>query len=103
MARHGASEILDRLLEAQVPVSKVNSIADVFADPHVAARENLVPVPDGKGGRVRMVGVLPRLSRTPGRIRHAGLPLGADNEAVYGELLELGTEELRALRERGII
>jgi crotonobetainyl-CoA:carnitine CoA-transferase CaiB-like acyl-CoA transferase len=103
MAQRAASEILERLLAAQVPVSKVNSIADVFADPHVAARENLVPVPDGRGGEVRMVGVLPKLSRTPGRIRHAGPPLGADNEAVYSELLDLGAEELGALRERGII
>jgi formyl-CoA transferase len=103
MAEHTASEILERLLAAQVPVSRVNSIADVFADPHVAARENLVPVADGEGGQVRMVGVLPKLSRTPGRIRHAGRPLGADNREVYRELLGLGAEELGALRERGII
>jgi crotonobetainyl-CoA:carnitine CoA-transferase CaiB-like acyl-CoA transferase len=103
MAERSAGEAVERLLEAQVPVSQVNSIADVFADPHVAARENLVPVPDGKGGRVRMVGVLPRLSRTPGRIRHGGRPLGADNEEVYGELLGLEPEEVRALRARGIV
>jgi formyl-CoA transferase len=103
MAEHAASEILERLLAVQVPVSRVNSIADVFADPHVAARENLVPVPDGEGGQVRMVGVLPKLSRTPGRIRHAGPPLGADNRDVYRELLGLGPEELAILRERGII
>ena len=103
MAEHAASEILERLLAAQVPVSRVNSIADVFADPHVAARENLVPVADGQGGQVRMVGVLPKLSRTPGRIRHAGPPLGADNRDVYRELLGLGPEELATLRERGVI
>ena len=103
MAEHATSEILERLLAAQVPVSRVNSIADVFADPHVAARENLVSVPDGEGGQVRMVGVLPKLSRTPGRIRHAGPPLGADNREVYRELLGLGPAELGALRERGII
>ncbi len=103
MAEHAASEILERLLAAQVPVSRVNSIADVFADPHVAARENLVRVEDGEGGQVRMVGVLPKLSRTPGRIRHAGPPLGADNRDVYRELLGLGPEELATLRERGII
>ncbi len=96
-------EVLSRLHAAQVPVSRVNSIADVFADPHVAARENLVSVPDGDGVPVRMVGVLPKLSRTPGRIRHGGRALGADNEEIYGELLGLERPALRALRERGVI
>jgi crotonobetainyl-CoA:carnitine CoA-transferase CaiB-like acyl-CoA transferase len=49
-----------------------------------------------------MVGVLPKLSETPGRIAHAGRPLGADNEAVYGAL-GFDAEALRALRERGVI
>ncbi len=81
----------------------MNSIADVFSDPQVAARENLVSVPDGKGGEVRMVNVMPKLSRTPGRIRHAGRPLGADNEEVYGNLLGLSSQEVRSLRDRGVL
>ena len=95
-------ELLERLNAARVPGSKVNSIADVFEDPQVIARENLVRVPDDQGGELRMVGVMPKLSETPGRIRHAGRPLGADNDAVYGEL-GLGPDELAALRERGVI
>ena len=74
----------------------------MFADPQVAARDNLPAVSDGKGGHVRMVGVIPRLSRTPGRIRHAGRALGADNEEVYGEL-GLSPERVRDLRARGVI
>jgi formyl-CoA transferase len=96
-------DVLERLLAGRVPASRVNSIADVFADPQVAARENLVPVPDGNGEEVRMVGVLPKLSRTPGRIRHGGRSLGADNEEVYGELLGLSPEAIRALRARGVV
>lgn len=98
-----AEAVLERMVAAAVPASRVNSIADVFADPHVAARENLVPVEDGEGGELRMVGVIPKLSRTPGRIRHAGRPLGADNEDVYGDLLGLSAEQVRELRSRGII
>jgi crotonobetainyl-CoA:carnitine CoA-transferase CaiB-like acyl-CoA transferase len=101
-AAQTVGSLLDTLLEARVPASKVNSIADVFADPQVAARENLVRVPDGRGGDVRMVGVLPKLSRTPGSIRHAGRPLGADNEEIYGEL-GLDAAGVRALRERGVL
>jgi formyl-CoA transferase len=103
MRARAADEVLAILNAAEVPGSRVNSIADVFADPHVAARGNLVPVADGQGGEIRMVGVLPKLSATPGRIAHAGRPLGADNASVYGELLGLTAERLRALRERGVV
>ncbi|MEE2702979.1 MAG: CoA transferase [Myxococcota bacterium] len=102
-AERSADEALERLLEFRVAAGRVNSIAEVFADPQVAARENLVSVPDGAGGEIRMVGVLPKLSRTPGRIRHAGRPLGADNEEVFGELLGLDAAEVGALHARGVV
>jgi crotonobetainyl-CoA:carnitine CoA-transferase CaiB-like acyl-CoA transferase len=44
-----------------------------------------------------------RLSETPGRIEHLGRPLGADNEAVYGGLLDLSVDDLKALRASGTI
>ena len=62
IAARPAAEVLERLHAAQVPVSKVNSIADLFADPHITARENLVAVDDADGNPVRMVGVLPKLA-----------------------------------------
>ena len=86
-----------------MPSGPVNSIAELFEDPQVAARENLVAVPDAEGEPLRMVGVIPKLSRTPGRIQHAGRPLGADNDAVYREWLGISSEELLALRERGVV
>jgi crotonobetainyl-CoA:carnitine CoA-transferase CaiB-like acyl-CoA transferase len=103
IATHDAQEVLGRLLEQKVPASRVNSVADLFEDPHVAARENLLPVSDGSGGSIRMVNVIPRLSRTPGEIRHAGRSLGADNGAVYGKLLGIAAGELEGLRARGVI
>jgi crotonobetainyl-CoA:carnitine CoA-transferase CaiB-like acyl-CoA transferase len=54
---------------------------DIVEDPHYHHRRALVEV-DG----VLMQNVVARLSRTPGRIRHAGRPLGADNAAVLDEL-----------------
>jgi crotonobetainyl-CoA:carnitine CoA-transferase CaiB-like acyl-CoA transferase len=102
-AQRHSEEAVGLLLAGGVPASRVNSIADLFADPHVAARENLIAVPDGQGATLRMVNVLPKLSRTPGSVRHAGRALGADNEAVYGRLLGLSAAELQRLRERAII
>ena len=103
MAGLSAEEVLAKLERAKIPASRVNSIADLFADPHVAARENIVSVADGSGGEIRMVGVLPKLSRTPGRIRHAGRALGADNAEVYAEILGLDLVEVDDLRKRGVI
>ncbi len=74
-------EVLHAFDEAHAAIAPVYSMADVLADAHVEARESIVEV-DG----VRMQGVIAGLSRTPGRIRHAGRPLGADTEAVLAEL-----------------
>lgn len=98
-----ASKGLAALLSADVPSGPVNSIADLFADPHVAARENFVPVDDHEGQPLRMVGVIPKLSRTPGEIRHAGRPLGADNHSVYAEWLDLSADEVDALHAEGVL
>jgi formyl-CoA transferase len=47
--------------------------------------------------------VYPRFSRTPGRIARGAPPLGADNQAVYKELLGLGDTELEELAREGVI
>ncbi len=44
-----------------------------------------------------------KLSETPGRIDHLGRALGADNDAVYGDLLGLDADRLAALRAAGTI
>ncbi|SFZ70227.1 CaiB/BaiF CoA transferase family protein [Chitinimonas taiwanensis] len=53
--------LMQRLAEAEVPASKVYSVADMFADPHFQAREMFIPLtlPDGKV--IRMPGIVPKL------------------------------------------
>jgi formyl-CoA transferase len=98
----GAKEI-QRLCDANgVPVSPVNNIADIFEDEHFAAREMLVEVEHTTLGKVAVPGIVPKFSKTPGEIRHAGPELGEHNEEVYGEL-GLDKEELFRLREEGVI
>ena len=48
-------------------------------------------------------GVIPKLSKTPGRIKSLGQGLGASNADVYGKLLGLGEAEIADLKARGII
>ena len=97
------AEEAQRLCDAGgVPVSRVNSIADVFTDPHVAAREMLVEVEHPKLGALRLPGVVPRLSATPGEVRTAGPRLGEHNDEVYAAL-GYGSEDLDRLITEGII
>ncbi|HEY3191115.1 MAG TPA: CoA transferase, partial [Solirubrobacteraceae bacterium] len=60
-----AREIQDVLEAHAVPFGVAYSVADIFADPHVAAREDIVQVDDPVAGPVRMQGVYPRFARTP--------------------------------------
>jgi crotonobetainyl-CoA:carnitine CoA-transferase CaiB-like acyl-CoA transferase len=74
-------EVLAAFEAAEAAIAPVYTMADLAADPHVAARHALVEV-DG----VCMPGVVARLSRTPGQVTHAGRPLGADTEEILDEL-----------------
>ncbi len=99
-----ASEALARLDAAQVPCSLVNSVADLFADPQVAARENIVEVPNPLGGVLHMAGIVPKLSLTPGAIDHPGpVAVGGDNEEIYCGRLGLTSNDLAGLRARGVV
>ncbi|MEQ9812073.1 MAG: CoA transferase [Azospirillaceae bacterium] len=96
-------EALTRLRAGQVPAGPLNTIADIFADPHFAAREMLRTLAVPGVGPVTVPAPLPHLSATPGRIAHLGGPLGGANEEVYQGLLGLPAGELEALKSEGVI
>ncbi|WLP89909.1 CaiB/BaiF CoA-transferase family protein [Gordonia sp. NB41Y] len=101
----GADELTEVLSEAGVVVGPVNTIADVVADPHLRARGMIAEHHDERSGRTVLgPGLVPQFSDTPGGIRNAGPPTpGADNAAIYGELLGLDAETLADLAEDGVI
>jgi crotonobetainyl-CoA:carnitine CoA-transferase CaiB-like acyl-CoA transferase len=104
VAARDAAEALERLDRAQVPASPVNSVRDLFEDPHVKARENIVSAATGLGAVIHMAGIVPKLSLTPGQIDALGPhTAGAHNEEIYGGRLGLGQAELADLRARGVI
>ena len=96
-------EVMRRCLDEEVPVGKVNSIADIFEDEHYAARGNLVHIIDEELGDVVVPGVVPTLSATPGRIDNLGPTLGNATDAVMRELLGLTAAELQRLHQQKII
>jgi formyl-CoA transferase len=102
VAQHDEAAVLATLAAAEVPASRIYSVADMFADPQFLAREMLhsVKLPDGRD--CRMPGVVPKLSGTPGGSEWIGPALGAHTDAV---LAGLGYDEARiaALRAAGAI
>jgi formyl-CoA transferase len=101
---HTAEEI-DRILNAAgVVCGAIYSIADIFSDDHVWEREMLVKHEDPELGSYVGPGVLPKFSDTPGGVRWSGRwEMGADNAAVFGELLGLAAGDLQELRHDGVI
>jgi crotonobetainyl-CoA:carnitine CoA-transferase CaiB-like acyl-CoA transferase len=103
-AGHDAVDALAVLDAAEVPCSLLYSVRDLFEDPHVKARENIVAVTEPRLGSVYLPGVVPKLSRTPGEIRHPGpRTLGSDNEEIYLGRLGLDRGAYAGLRAAGVI
>jgi crotonobetainyl-CoA:carnitine CoA-transferase CaiB-like acyl-CoA transferase len=96
--------VLARLDAAEVPCGPVNSVRDLFEDAQVRARENIVEFPSPLGGLLTMVGIVPKLSVTPGRIESLGpLRPGEHNEEIYCGRLGLSRDDLTALGRKGAI
>ncbi len=102
VAAHDEAAVLAALTAAEVPASRIYSVADMFADPQFLAREMLqtVKLPDGRD--CRMPGVVPKLSATPGGTEWIGPALGEHTDRV---LAALGYDagRIAALRAAGAI
>ena len=73
-----------------------------FADPHYRERESIIEVPSDVGP-LPQPAVIPRLSATPGRVTHAGPPLGAHTDEVLTGLLAMTPADVAALRSQRVI
>lgn len=96
-------EALAHLIAAEVPVAPVADMAELATDPHLLDRKAIVTVDDPDLGPLRMPGVLPRLSETPGTIRTAAPPQASSNDEIYFQALGLSEAEVRELRDAGVI
>ncbi|SLN67008.1 CaiB/BaiF CoA transferase family protein [Roseisalinus antarcticus] len=89
--------------EHGVPCGLIYKAEDMISDPHFKAREAIIDIDHPDFGSMKMQNVAPRLSDTPGAIRHVGPELGSHNSYVYGDLLGLSAEAQADLKSRGII
>ena len=95
-------EAVADLQRHDIPHSPIMSMADVFADPHYRERQSIIEVPS-EIGPLPQPAVVPRLSATPGRVTHAGPPLGRHTDEVLTGLLAMSPAEIAELRAAGAI
>ena len=86
-----------------VPVGPINSIADIFADPHFKERGTMTTIDVPGLGPITVPATIPRLSETPGEITSLGPALGEHNDLIYGDRLGLSADERAKLKEEGVI
>ena len=86
-------------------VGKVNSVADLFDDPHVAAREMLVdvPLPYGLPGTLKLPNSPMHLSGTPPQVGEPMPEHGGDTTSVLESWLGLAAPEVERLRSSGAV
>lgn len=95
--------VTDALTAHGVPFSIALTVADIFQDPHYAARGNLETVNHPKLGPLRMQGVVPKMLGTPAEPIAPAHELGQDNEAVFRDMLGIGADEYHRLQKQGVI
>ncbi|HYM90075.1 MAG TPA: CoA transferase [bacterium] len=103
MAARRQDEILAQLEESGAVAGPVYDIPRILADPQYAAREDVIAVRDPDLGEIKMVGVVPKFSETPGAVTHPGPRLGEHNHEVYGGWLGLDDAALARLAEDGVV
>jgi formyl-CoA transferase len=100
--RHPLDVVLARLNDGQIPAGKIYDVADIATDPHYQARGMILDgaLPDGTP--VKLPGIVPKLSETPGEVRSAAPALGQDTDEVLAGL-GIGEAQRTDWRARGII
>ena len=96
------AEVLAVLDQAAVPAGRIYTVEDIAADPHYLARGMLAEVSMSDGSILKVPGMVPKLSRTPGQHRRNAPSLGQDTNAV---LLDLGItkDQISEMKKRGIV
>ncbi|HEK0907368.1 CoA transferase [Pseudomonas putida] len=100
--RHPIDQVLATLEAAEVPAGRIYSVADIVNDPHYQARDMLLDSQLPDGTPVRMPGIVPKLSDTPGRVDWQGPALGEHTDALLAGL-GLSPDEIIGLRAKRVV
>ncbi|WP_439862958.1 CaiB/BaiF CoA transferase family protein [Pseudomonas antarctica] len=95
-------QVLSALEAAQVPAGRIYSVADIVSDPHYQARDMLLEAKLPGGVSVKMPGIVPKLSETPGRVNWQGPTLGQHTDDILGSLGLTGAD-IQRLKTSGVV
>ncbi len=98
----GLDEVLKRLIQAQVPSGKIYTAKDIAEDPHYQARGVIETVESADGLKVQVPGIIPKLSRNPGAIRHRAPTLGEHTDQIM-KSAGLTEEQITILKKSGVL
>jgi crotonobetainyl-CoA:carnitine CoA-transferase CaiB-like acyl-CoA transferase len=101
--QHTLADLEAKMQAVSVPATRIFTVEDIFNDPHYRERGSIIDAPDQHLGSVAMPTVVPRLSDTPGGVRHAGRDVGQDSRAVLREVLGMEDEHIDALAQEGVV
>lgn len=102
-SQYTRDEVLSMLEKANIPCAPVNTIPDLWNEPHFRERKEIVELDHPDIGKVPVTVTPFRPSRTPLRIASAGPRLGADNHEILKNYLSKTDKEIADLKEKGII
>ncbi|MBC3339265.1 CoA transferase [Pseudomonas proteolytica] len=94
--------VLDALQAAEVPAGRIYSVADIVADPHYQARGMLLNAELPGGLTVKMPGIVPKLSQTPGAVNWQGPSLGQHTDEILGGM-GLAEADIQRLKNVGVV
>ncbi|NWA67222.1 CaiB/BaiF CoA transferase family protein [Pseudomonas reactans] len=95
-------QVLSALEAAEVPAGRIYSVADIVSDPHYQARDMLLTAQLPGGVSVKMPGIVPKLSETPGGVNWQGPTLGQHTDAILGDL-GLTVADIHRLKTSGVV
>jgi len=95
-------QVLSALEAAEVPAGRIYSVADIVSDPHYQAREMLLNAELPGGVSVKMPGIVPKLSETPGGVNWQGPTLGQHTDDILGSL-GLTVADIQRLKTSGVV
>jgi len=103
VAQKDGSQWLRKLEEEGVPCGPINSMDKVFSHPQITARDMLVDVEHPTAGRIKLVGIPVKYSKTPGSVRLPPPLLGEHTEEILMNTLGYSMDEVGELSKRGVI
>lgn len=106
--KYTSDQVMQKLQDVGVPVGKIYDVEQYVNDPHVQSRGMIQeitvnPRNSNESWTVKVPGISPVLSDTPGKTQHAGPELGADNEYVFKDILKLSDADIQSLQSDNVI